>query len=190
MLGFRTPASQMNVPLSIRVKAIAPVINEMIRSFQAGEIQDGDAFFQDVLVEKIRSANLLEDNVFIQVEQAGVHIDNREGTGMVPMDVHDLLLRIFQDGLNMKMVDCLATWIPESAEGQKWRDFNERLALESNGLLPPVQKSFLKIVTVRGSHTTGAVRCVKLGARGVHEQVCNEGHVSRSKSTDRVSKSP
>ena len=61
-----------DVPLEIRVEAI-PVVNAMIKSFEDGEINDGDAFFQDVLVEKIRQAKLLEHDVWVQVEQAGVH---------------------------------------------------------------------------------------------------------------------
>ena len=81
----------------------------------------------------------------------------------------------------MKLVDCLASWIPSTDEGNKWRDFNEKLADDAHGLLPAVQKSFLSIATARGSHTTAIVRIVKLGAKGVHEQLCHEGYVSRSK---------
>ena len=123
-----------DVPLDVRVNATAPVVNEMLKAFEDGKIKDGVAFFQQVLLEKIRQANLLEDDVWIQVEHVGVHLDNREGAGLVPIDCHDLLLRVFIDGFNMKLVDCLATWIPATEEGSRWRDFNEALVAGAQGL--------------------------------------------------------
>ena len=110
-----------------------------------------------------------------------MHPDNREGAGLVPIDVHDLLLRIVNDGFSYTMVNLLGSTVPTTAEGQRWRDFNEMLANGSGGLPPQFKASFMEAVTVRGSHTTSAVRIVKLGAKGVHEKLCLDGVVSQSK---------
>ena len=164
-----------------RVQVTAPIINDMIAAFERGEFNDGTQNFQDMVLEKIRAALLLEDDVWTQVDVVGVHPDNRERAGLVPIDVHNLLMRIFQDGFMMKAVDLLACEIPPTDEGEKWRVFNEVLAKGSAGLLPPVTGTFLQIVTARGSHTTAAVRCYKFGVRAVHDELALDGKVSSSK---------
>ena len=123
-----------------RVQATAPIINDMIAAFERGEFNDGTQNFQDMVLEKIRAASLHRDDVWTQVDVVGVHPDNRERAGLVPIDVHNLLLRIFEDGFMMKAVDLLACEIPPTDEGEKWRVFNEVLANGSSGLLPHVQK--------------------------------------------------
>ena len=137
--------------------------------------------FQEALLEKIRVAVLLEDNQIFQVDVVGVHPDNREKTGVVPIDAHNLVKRIFHDGWRMNLVDCVACQIPPTAQGDLWRAYNEILAMQSDGLLPVCHGSFLEIITARGSHTTTGARIVKFGARGVHEELCLDGKVSCSK---------
>ena len=169
------------VPIEPRVEVVAPVINAMIAAFEMGEIKDGCQYWQEHVINKIRTAMLLVDMNWMNVDFAGVHPDNREGAGYVPIDVHDLLLRIVNDGWSYLQVVALAAQIPPTPTGDEWRSFNERLAAGSNGLLAPVRKSFLEIVTVRGSHTTAAVRLYKHGAKGVHDSLCIDGIVSQSK---------
>jgi hypothetical protein len=169
------------VDIAARVAATAPIINIMIEAFEKGEVNDGTQAFQSILLEKIRAAMLLEDDVWLQVEVVGVHPDNREKAGIVPIDAQDLLLRISRDGFCMTLVRLLAGEIPPTSTGQSWRDFNEKLANGSNGFLPPVGKSFLSVVTVRGSHTTAAIRCLKLGAKSVHKELGLDGVISASK---------
>ena len=164
-----------------RVMVTAPAVNSMIAEFFAAKLGDGVQVFQEALLEKIRAAGLLKDGQFFQCDVVGVHPDNREGTGIVPGDAHDLVQRIFLDGWRMKLVDCVACYIPPTAEGKEWRNFNEKLAQESGGLLPPCQPSFLQIVTSRGSHTTAGLRIVKMGARAVHDDLALDGRVSSSK---------
>ena len=56
-------------------------------------------------------------------------------------------------------MDTLAGEIPPTDEGKAWREFNATLAEGSDGLLAPVNKDELEVLTVRGSHTTASVRC-------------------------------
>ena len=163
-----------------RVSATAPILNEMIHTFESGDIHDGVQCFQDLMLEKIR-ADLLDDDVWANVEKVGVHPDNREGAGIVPIDAHNLLHRIFKDGFSMRLTELLACEIPANKVGDGWRQFNEDLANGAAGLLPTIQKSDLTLVTVRGSHTTTAVRLVKLGARTVHNELAIDGQISMSK---------
>jgi hypothetical protein len=176
-------AFPQGTPLKDRIAVIAPQLNDMIDNYEAGAINEGTQVFQRVLIDKIRMAGLLSDAVWLDVGVVGVHPDNREGSGIVPIDVHNLLRRIVQDGWNFTEVECLGCTIPPlgSTEGDRWRDFNERVVQGSNGLLPPISGSFLQAVTARGSHTTGVVRLVKFGAKGVHDDCCLNGRVSQSK---------
>ena len=127
--------------IEARVAAVAPIINEMCQAFVQGAIEDGNKQFQELLLAKIRAAELLRDDIWHQVDNVGVHPDNREGCGLVPIDVHDLLLRIVNDGWSYSEVDALAAEIPPNDEGQKWRAFNEQLAAMSNDLLAPIKGS-------------------------------------------------
>ena len=170
-----------SVGVETRVSVTAPVVNTMIADFFANTLKDGVQVFQEVLLSKIRAAGLLEDDQWHQVDDVGCHPDNREKTGLVSVDAHDLVLRMHRDGFRMSLVDCVACQIPPTAEGEKWRQTNEKLALESDGLLPPYQGSFLQIVTSRGSHTTAGIRIVKFGARAVHDDLALDGKVSSSK---------
>ena len=58
--------------------------------------------------------------------------------------------------------------IPKNKLGQDWIERNVELAAASDGLLPSYNPDELKMLTGRGSHGTAAVRCVDLGAKGVH----------------------
>ena len=173
---------QPDTSINDRVEAIAPVVNAMCEAFVAGDVKDGVQFFQDMVISKIRAAELLTDDMWTQVDNVGVHPDNREGCGLVPIDVHDLLKRIVNDGWSYHEVDALACEVPPNEQGNEWRSFNERLYEASNGLLAAIKGSYINIVTARGSHTTAACRILKFGAKGVHEELAGaDGRVSKAK---------
>ena len=120
------------------------------------------------------------------VSRVGVHPDNREKTGVVPVDAHDLLLQMFVQGFVMSEVDALATEIPPDTEGAAWRKYNENLAEKSDGLLPECCGSELELMTARGSHTTAATRIValadKVKVKGIHQALCDDdGFISKPK---------
>ena len=52
-------------------------------------------------------------------------------------------------------------------------------------MLAPIKSEILEIVTARGSHTTAAVRCIKLGSKGVHEELCTDGEISYNQVIER-----
>ncbi len=109
----------------------------------------------------------------------------REGH-LIPIDVHDLLLCICNSGWSWKeCAGALASEIPASEMGQQWRAANQQLAEKSDGFLAPYNPDLLEILTGRGSHTTAAVRAYKLGCKGIHDEVCNEGMISKHKILDK-----
>jgi hypothetical protein len=167
-----------------RVNVISPIINMMIEDHDSGDSALGVEAFQEDLIGRIRAAGLMEKK-WIMPEWVGVHPDNREKAMLVPIDVHDLLARVAQDGWSFKKWDALACEIPTGPVGQEWRRQNEELAKGSDGLLAPYQGDMLQVLTGRGSHGTAAVRAMTMGAKGIHPEICAEGFVSRSKICER-----
>ena len=54
---------------------------------------------------------------WVQVDKVGVHPDNRERTMLVPVDAHDLLLRMCHDGFSRKKCITMAGGIPPTPDG-------------------------------------------------------------------------
>ena len=169
------------MPLEERIRDVAPVLNWLISGFYDGSIRVGVEAFQDDLMNRIEAARCIE-TCWVDPAKAGVHPSNREEAGLLPVDVQDLLLIICRNGWVWNKCDLLATRIPNTEIGKAWRRFNKQLAEGSDGLLAKVQPDALDIVTARGSHTTAAVRCVKVaGTRGLHAELCGpDGCISRS----------
>ena len=80
-----------------RVEMLAPWINEQLANFHEGKVTTGVRTFQAEILKAIKDADLSED-MYYDVSKVGVHPDNREGCMVVPIDVHDLLVRIVGDG--------------------------------------------------------------------------------------------
>ena len=168
--------------MNYRIDVLAPVINRLISCFYDGTLSIGVEAFQDDLLTRISAAGCSETN-WIDPMKVGVHPENREAAGLLPIDVHDLLLIICRNGWVWGKADLLGTRIPSTDVGEQWRSFNETLAMDSDGLLPNVNKSALEVVTVRGSHTTAAIRCLKASnTKGLHPELCGtDGFISRTK---------
>ena len=99
---------------------------------------------------------------------------------LVPIDAHDLLHRIINDGWDESMVDALACKIPR-ALASEWAARNVALTSGSCELLPPTISEDMEVVTARGSHTTAAARIVKYGAACVYDTYAVDGVMSKSK---------
>ena len=160
-----------------RVQALAPWINEQVQRFEDGLVKTGVRTFQAEIIQAIHQSGLLEV-MYVDLAKVGTHPDNREGCMVVPIDVHDLLLRIVADGWDESIVDALACRIPPDMLAD-WRAKNKDLADNSCGLLPPCQTDLLEIVTARGSHTTSAARIVAFGADAVYPTFALDGKVSQ-----------
>ena len=171
--------------LADRVECMSPHLNKMMDAYEEGEVKVGVFAFQEHVLTVLEKAKLSEKRR-IQVDNVGVHPQNREGVGLVPIDVHDLLLAIASAGWSWSECrEALAGEIPPNDNGHAWRIFNENLAEKSDGLLAKVNPDLLEVCTARGSHTTAGVRCMKLGSRGIHPQLCDSfGQISKAKIVD------
>jgi hypothetical protein len=181
-----------NVIRMDRAKVISVILNTHIDQFDGGDNAEGIQAFQHAIRLRIRMARL-SDKKWYLVKHVGVHPDNREGVGLVPIDVHDLLSQIVKDGWNYELVDALAGEVPPDhvfmeTQGHQFqvsawlKKFNRELVEQAGGLLPKIIEDDMKIVTARGSHTTALVRCMEADdVVGVHDNTMNqEGFVSRA----------
>ena len=142
-----------------RAQILAPVLEEMIDEYEGGRCIDGVHDVQHWIIELIFAALLAYDRWF-DPDRVGVHPGNREGAGLVPIDVHDLLLEIAIKGWSWVECKLFACEIPPTEEGAFWRRENRRIIDGSGGLLANLEVNLLDIVTARGSHTTAAVNCM------------------------------
>ena len=142
-----------------RVHAMTVLLNPLIAAFYNGEIKTGPETFQQNLLDRAEAAGLIEHDCSYTPDQIGVHYDNRMGAGMVPSDVHDLLLILSKNGWVWSKVDVLVAPIKQgTAEGNKIVEFNKELWNGSDGHLGSSNPDMLKVCTAMGSHTTGAIR--------------------------------
>lgn len=178
ILAICTP----DVSLETRVGMVSPVINSMIAEYEASVGAEGVQTFQQRLVDLLRESELSYQR-WVDVDKVGVHPHNRESTGILPVDVHDLLLHIGGQGWSWE--ECSGAFgseIPPTPMGEAWRAWNLELVRASDGLLAPIRPDILEVLTVRASHTTAAVRCVKLGCKGMHPIMCStDGSVNYNK---------
>ena len=164
--------------VSERVQMLAPWINDQLLKFANGELAIGMRTFQAQVLKAVVVAHLSED-IYYDIAKVGVHPDNREGCMVVPIDVHDLLVRIVSDGWDETLVDALACKMPPSMAAE-WRSKNVTLTEKSCGLLAPCDADLLEIVTARGSHTTQAAKIVAFGASSVYEdKFSHNGKISK-----------
>ena len=162
-----------------RAAMIAPVLEEMIDEYEGGRCKDGVHDVQQWIIELIFAAILASARWF-DPERVGVHPANREGAGLVPVDVHDLLFQIVMTGWSWTECKLFACEIPPTDEGAFLRKENRRIIDGSGGLLANLDVNLLDIVTARGSHTTAAVNCMQFGTTGIHPELCHDGNISKS----------
>ena len=101
---------------------------------------------------------LLQSQV-IEPGLVGIHPSNRDGMGIVPHSVHQLLEDIASVGFDSRQCDPLCTDVPPG--DRLIESFNLQLAESSQGTIP-VNK--LKYVSLSCSHTNTALRCIVSGA--------------------------
>ena len=80
-----------------RADAVAPSINAAIKAYDDGKVSEGVSAFQARLLKAIQEANL-STTKYVESRKAGVHPDNRDEAGLVPVDVHELLDILIQNG--------------------------------------------------------------------------------------------
>ena len=105
----------------------------------------------------------------IDISTMGVYPGNREGSMLVPADVHGLLGETFLvNGFNPKKWDCTALHCT-ALQKTSWLEQNQALVASSDGLLPNIYE--MTHATGIGSHGTAALRSVKVACKSVHASV-------------------
>ncbi|CAK9026065.1 Uncharacterized protein SCF082_LOCUS17338 [Durusdinium trenchii] len=105
----------------------------------------------------------------------GVHPSNRDGCGVNPSDVHELIDNISGVGWVDSKVNGIAVEVEDSH-----RNFNQQICLAAAGALGTVDSMALKAVTLCGSHTNYALRLIvqeafyKAATTGITFKVLNK----------------
>ena len=103
-----------------RVATVAPIINKLIEDHESEQSTDGVQTFQDNLC-KLMAQSGTSYHRTIDVDVMGCHPHNRERTGLVPIDVHDLLDFISSQGWNWAECDrSMCCEIPPTTIGTEW----------------------------------------------------------------------
>jgi hypothetical protein len=165
-----------------RINKVATQLREMVQHHEDGTYMEGVEAFNSNIMKVIEEAGLqsLERK---HVDKVGVHPSNRELSMLVPIDVHDLLLKFADNGWNEKLWDAMALTIPSGVEGDEWKTRNVELVSGSDELLAPMTHDCIELVTGRGSHSTAALRLAKFGgAKSIHAKLAGpDGKVSQAK---------
>ena len=80
-----------------RAALLAPSVNAAIAAFEQGKVTEGVCAFQAKLLKAILEHGLSEVRQIIP-RKCGVHPHNRDKSGLVPLDVHELLDILFEGG--------------------------------------------------------------------------------------------
>ena len=124
--------------------------------------------------------SILEDNghvygMKLKPSMVGVSPLNRDGSGLNPMDVHELLGDITSAGwLEARVV---AVAVEPTCEAEiKW---NVNLFQQAAGMLGTLDPSQLKALSLAGSHTNAVLRCFdqEISRQG-DECICHKGKLS------------
>ena len=89
-----------NVEVPERVLLLAPIINRLIEEFETHGCTMTAHEMSRVLVDLMKAAKCCKW-IWMDVEELGVHPDNREGAMLIAIDVHDLLLEIAERTLSL-----------------------------------------------------------------------------------------
>ena len=184
LLRIFSPAAAIMQSQKAIIEKIAPELKRLVQEHEEGTYKEGVEAFNSEIMHIIEQSGLLVEEKK-HVSCVGVHPHNREKTMVIPIDVHDLLVKFADNGYNPRLWDALALKVPPGEVGEQWRAANIALVEGSDGLLAPIQGDRIEIVTGRGSHGTAACRLVAFGAQAVHEQLAGaDGKLSKSKLLD------
>ena len=94
-----------------RINKVAAQLRGMVQQHEDGTYVEGVEAFNSNITKVIEDAGLvsLERK---HVDKVGVHPSNREHAMLVPIDVHDLLLKFADNGWDEKLWDAMALTVP------------------------------------------------------------------------------
>lgn len=164
-----------------RIAKVAPTLKQMVLHHEQNTYPEGVEAFNAAMTSVLEEANLLEYETR-RLEQIGTLPSNREYGMLVPIDVHDLLLKFAENGFNPDLWRCMAARVPEGEVGKHWQQKNSDLAADADDLLAPVIKDQIEVCTGRGSHSCAALRLAKFGGKSIHPELAGpDGQVSKTK---------
>ena len=164
-----------------RIDQVAPALRHMVHQHENDTFPEGVEAFNTEIMRMVVESGLVQQETR-QLDNIGVHPDNREKGMLVPVDCHDLLLIFSENGYSPKLWDVLAARVPKGPEGDNWRQANVDLLNVSDGLLATQTKDNIEVCTGRGSHSCSALRLAKFGGRSVHPELAGpDGQVSKAK---------
>lgn len=109
----------------------------------------------------------------------GVHPTNRDGYGVNPHDMHDLMDDIFSLGWDTSKVSALCVELDST--DKSIRDFNEELVLGCKGMLAPVDVGQLRYASLWGGHTNQILRAVQGAIEHSNPEMTNGGRLDLAK---------
>ena len=139
---------------------VANKVSKLIEETKNGKVVSGMAQMIEFL-----KANGLAREAVIPPSQVGVHMENRDGLGLNPMQTHSLLHDIIEVGFSFALTNpiCIEMY---GAEQVQMVEFNNRLASQSQGMLPGFKDDevyMCKYASLAGSHTNAGLRCINAG---------------------------
>ncbi|CAE7693022.1 unnamed protein product [Symbiodinium sp. CCMP2592] len=145
-------------------------------SFKLAQVQEGDRLVKTVhaAISQLESQGHVYTTQ-LQPTMVGISSQNRDGSGINPVDVHDLLGDIVQAG----WLDARVQAIAHEPTGQEDIDWNVRLFESMHDRCGPLEPTMIKALSLAGSHTNSVLRCFHYEV--MHEgdeTVCHDGRLS------------
>ncbi len=152
--------SSMVPNVAAAILHIAPQVNKLIAEAREGDEQSSKKALGDTIVAMLIANGLAYEEV-IRNGAVGVHDANRFGAGLLPADVIILHAEIIRDGWSWHEVlgRARAFEVAPGAKGHAQLGANLSLWQASGGMLAPVIREDIRILSVGCSHTVAGLRC-------------------------------
>ncbi len=158
-------------------------VNAQIKDcISKGEGNDEKRALAEKLIKVLLDNNLATLEL-LQHHKVAIHPDNRDHTGVDPLDVHELLSRICKDGFAADELGVRWSFEKSHAgdEATLQMNFNHMLAQASDGLLPVPSWDDVDVLAVASTHTVTGFNAAEAGVRGIHDALCVNGCLSKGK---------
>lgn len=165
-----------------RIQKVAPELKLLVQQHESDSYPGGGVEAFNAYINGLLDTNGLIDREVKHVSKICVHPANREGAGLVPIDVQDLLKKFAEKGYNPMLWEAFGARIPNGPVGASWVEKNIELIAASDGLLAPMDPDVVDVATGRGSHGSAALRLAEFGGRSIHPELADaNGMVSKAK---------
>ena len=111
----------------------------------------------------------------IHSRHVGCHPQNRDGSGINAIDVHELLDDILGSGFVLDRVNAIAVEVSKDEE----LTWNKNMVLQMGGQLGTLDESQLKVLSLAGSHTNFVCRIIDQQIPHEGSTVTSEGKLSK-----------